>query len=246
VLTRLRIRRLRQERGFTLIELMVSATVGIVIVGVAFGLLDSVVKTFGSSGQRVDVSQRGRLAIDTLTARLRSQVCGGDPTGGYVTAIVSGTKDKVVFYSDAGDGLGTVLRGLEYVGGDIREYRYPFSKPANLSAQPTQTRHVVSNVAANNSGGLFKYYAFNPAAADQSVSPAADLYLPLTAPLSATDLQKVVRITVGFTAYPENGAATDKVAADFTGDFLSRTAASPYEFRTPPLPDASALEPRCR
>ena len=34
----------------------------------------------------------------------------------------------------------------------------------------------------------------------------------------------VIFVTVAFTAYPERSNASDKMAADFTGDFLSRTA----------------------
>jgi prepilin-type N-terminal cleavage/methylation domain-containing protein len=242
-------RRLGQERGFTLIELLAAMSVGAVIIGVAFGLLDSVVRTFGSSGQRVDVAQRGRLAIDTLTAQLRSQVCAGDPVNGFVTSIVSGTKDKVVFYSNIGDGRGTILRGLEYANGAITEYEYPYSKPAVIGV-PTRTRQIVSNVVGTNptpnGNGLFRYFSYDPAAANLATSPAPDPYRPLAATLGAADLQQVVRITVRYTAYPENGSPSDKTAADFSGDFVSRTAASPYEFRTPPLPEATALEPRCK
>jgi prepilin-type N-terminal cleavage/methylation domain-containing protein len=239
--------RLRDQRGFTLIELMVAATVGIMIVGVAFGLLDSVVRTFGSAGNRVDVSQRGRLAVDQLTARLRSQVCGGgptnaDPNAAYTPAIVLATDNKVAFWSNVGDGQGRRLRALQYANGSITEYTYAGSDP---NAAPATTRQIVSTVAATNGTGLFKYFAYNPAAADQAASPAPALYLALTTPLAAADLQRVVRTTIAYTAYPENGTPTDKLAADFSGDFLSRTAASPYEFRTPPLPSAGNLESRC-
>jgi hypothetical protein len=242
VLARIR-RRLGQERGFTLTELLVAASVGIVIVGVAFGLLDSVVRTFGTSGQRVDVSQRGRLAVDQLTSRLRSQVCGGDPDNGFTPAIVQATPTKVAFWSDTGDGTRR-LRGLEYVNGVINEYTYPSSNP---NATPATTRQLTTSVAPSNTGTnvFFRYFAYNPAAANTATVPTPALYLPLTTPLSAADLRRVVRITIAYKTYPEGGQATDRLAAEFTGDFVSRTAASPYEFRAPPLPAASALESRC-
>jgi prepilin-type N-terminal cleavage/methylation domain-containing protein len=236
-------RRLAQERGFTLIELLVASTVGVVIVGVAFGLLDATVRTFGTSGQRVDVSQRGRLAVDQLSGRLRSQVCGGDETNGYTASIVLATGTKVAFWSNVGNGEGRKLRGLEYVNGVIKEYEYPGSDP---SATPTRTREIATSVAPNNTGGsFFQYFAYNPAAANTATDPAPSVYLPLTAPLVAADYQKVVRITFAYKSYPENGSPTDKLAQDYNGDFVTRTAASPYEFKTPPLPTPGNLEPRC-
>jgi prepilin-type N-terminal cleavage/methylation domain-containing protein len=238
-------RRLAQQRGFTLIEVMVAASVGVVIVGVAFGLLDSVVRTFSTSGQRVDVSQRGRLAVDQLTARLRSQVCGAgptqaDPEADYTPAIVQATDNKVVFWSDIGDAGGRRLRGIEYANGAINDIVYPGADPA---ATPLSSRPLVTSVAPDNGPGLFRYFAYNPAAWNSTASPAPQLYLPLTAPLVPADYKRVVRITVAYTAYPEGSSASDKLAAAFTGDFVSRTATSPYEYRA--LPAVGNVEPRC-
>jgi prepilin-type N-terminal cleavage/methylation domain-containing protein len=237
--------RLRQERGFTLVELLVAAAVGVVIITVAFGLLDSVVRAFGSSGERVDVSQRGRTAMDRITAKLRSQVCGGDPVAGYTPAIVSGTANQVVFWSDIGNGQAKRLRGVQYSNNQINELNYP-----GTGTDPSQTptpNVVVTSVTPNNppGSGLFHYYAYNPQAADQTITPAPALFTELPTPLASADLARVVRITVGFTAYPKGSGPTDKLAANFSGDFLSRTASSPYEFSAPPT-DPSVVQPRCK
>ena len=250
-------RRLGQERGFTLIELLVSMTVGVMIVGVAFGMLDAVVRTFGSSGERVDVSQRGRQAVDQVTKKLRSQVCGGVAPD-YTPSFTAANKNRVVFWSDVGDkqpdGVtprGKRVRGLEFdpATGKLYELEFP-GTGQDPNATPTK-RELAVNVAANNGSGaakgLFRFYAYNAAAANQAANPAPPLYLELTgAPdLAAADLQRIVRITVAFTAYPQNGSPTDSVAADFNGDFLSRTAASPYEFADVPT-DPTVVEPRCK
>jgi prepilin-type N-terminal cleavage/methylation domain-containing protein len=250
-------RRMGQERGFTLIELMVSMTVGVVIVGVAFGLLDAVVRTFGSSGDRVDVSQRGRQAMDQVTQKLRSQVCGGDPAAGYTPSFTAATKDRVVFWSDIGDkqadGItpkGKRLRGLEFANGTLYELEFP-GTGQDPAATPTK-RELATDVAQNNTNsagakGLFRFYAYNVQAANQAITPAPPLYVELTGSpnLATTDLQRIVRVTANFTTAPRGGSATDKVAADFTGDFLSRTASSPYEFDEVPT-DPTVVEPRCK
>ena len=250
-------RRLGQERGFTLIELMVSAVVCVVIVGVAFGLLDATVRTFGSSGDRVDVSQRGRQAMDAITQKLRSQVCGGT-TPDFTPSFTSASKDRVVFWSDVGDkqadGItpkGKRVRGLELdaTTNTIHELEFP-GTGQDPNATPTK-RNLVTDVAGNNGSGsakgLFRFYAYNPAAANPNITPAPPLYLELTGSpnLTTADLQRIVRVTVSFTAFPHKGAATDSVAADFNGDFLSRTAASPYEFDEVPT-DPTVVEPRCK
>ena len=244
VLTRLR-KRLRDERGLTLIELMTGAAIGIVIIGVAFGLLEGVLRTFGTSEERVDVSQRGRLAVDQMTARLRSQVCGAGPTvaspdTAFTPAIVQGSENKVAFWSNTGDGTGRRLRSIEYVNGVVSENVYPGSDP---NGSPSSTRQLVSSVVANNSGRMFRYFAYNPDAWNRSLNPRPALYLELPAPLSAANHQRVVRITYAYTAHPENGSASDPSAADFTGEFVSRTASSPYEYGEPP--QATNVEPRC-
>jgi prepilin-type N-terminal cleavage/methylation domain-containing protein len=255
LLARIR-RRMGQERGFTLIELMVSMTVGVVIVGVAFGLLDAVVRTFSASGNRVDVSQRGRQAMDQVTQKLRSQVCGGTAPD-YTPSFVSATKDKVVFWSDVGDkqadGItpkGKRLRGLEYSSGTLYELEFP-GTGQDPAATPTR-RELTTEVAQNNSNGagtvgLFRYFAYNVQAANQAAVPAPSLYIELTGSpnLTTPDLQRIVRVTVNFQKFPRGGSAGDKVAADFTGDFLSRTAASPYEFDEVPT-DPTVVEPRCK
>ena len=68
-------RRASDERGFTIIELMVAMSVGMVVLLAAFMLLD---RSFTASGQiadRQEALQRGRQAMELITRQLRSQVC---------------------------------------------------------------------------------------------------------------------------------------------------------------------------
>ena len=93
---------------------------------------------------------------------------------------------------------------------------------------------------------MFRYCAYNPAAAEPERQPgAAALPRAVAAAWRPPTCSRVVRITIGFTAYPENSNSNDKLAANFNGDFLSRSAASPYEFSEPPT-DPAVVEPRCR
>ena len=96
-------RRLRDESGMTLMEVLVASTVGMVVLLAMFAMLDSTVRMNTGVMSRTDSMQRGRVAMDVLTQELRSQVCLVDLT----PAIVPGSdNNSVSFYSDFSEGDG--------------------------------------------------------------------------------------------------------------------------------------------
>jgi len=91
------IARLRQEEGFTLMEVLMATLVGFVVLAATMGLLESTVKLNTGVMGKTDAMQRGRLAMDKITQQLRSQVCldldnPAIPLGA--------TNDSVTFYAD--------------------------------------------------------------------------------------------------------------------------------------------------
>jgi len=69
------IARLRQEEGFTVMEVLIATLVGFVVLAAAMGLLESTVRLNTGVMGKTDAMQRGRLAMDKITQQLRSQVC---------------------------------------------------------------------------------------------------------------------------------------------------------------------------
>jgi prepilin-type N-terminal cleavage/methylation domain-containing protein len=65
------------ERGFTLVEMLVAMSIGVVILLAAFTLLDRSFTTSAQIADRQEGLQRGRQAMELITRQLRSQVCGG-------------------------------------------------------------------------------------------------------------------------------------------------------------------------
>ena len=63
-------------------------------------ILDISVKQSTAVAGRVNATQRARIAMDTITRQLRSQVCYNATT----PAIVSATDDAVKFHADLSDG----------------------------------------------------------------------------------------------------------------------------------------------
>ncbi len=190
-------RRLRAQGGFTLPELLVAMTIGLMTVLAVYAVLDTTMKQSSRIAGRVNATQRGRIAMDTITRQLRSQVC----YSATVPALVSGTDDVVKFHADLSDGSTAIMqREIAYdnTARTITERVWP-GQGSPLSF-PTRTvnRLLVDQVARrvpSDPTPIFRYYAYSTAD-----PPRPDVLL--TTPLSATDLARVARIEVGFVALP--------------------------------------------
>lgn len=189
--------RLGDERGLTLVELLISLVVGTMIMLAAYGLLDSTWSGTRRINDRVEATQRGRLAMAEIVRQLRSQVCvqpGSAP-------IVDGRGDSVTFYSFTGTGPYSPERHTiqfdpqtrsivdhVYVGqGTPPEMTYP--------AAPTRRRILLTDVVRAGEAPIFSYYAWTSSG---SVVPSVQL----ATPLSAADAARTVRVVVQFRALP--------------------------------------------
>jgi prepilin-type N-terminal cleavage/methylation domain-containing protein len=95
----------RGERGFTLVELLVTITIGTVVMLATFNMLDSSVALTGKTQSRVDATTRGRLAMDVITQQLHSQVCPDSTTPAMVGGGTSPSDQyKVNFWTFMGTG----------------------------------------------------------------------------------------------------------------------------------------------
>ena len=66
---------IRRDQGFTLVELMIGMGIGLIVIAGGMTILDSTLRISRTTQGRVDTAQRGRIAMETLTRTLRSQVC---------------------------------------------------------------------------------------------------------------------------------------------------------------------------
>ncbi len=62
---------MRNESGFTLVELLIALVLSIVIVGAVYATFNSQQKSFAVTNQRVDMQQQGRAAMNLLMRDLR-------------------------------------------------------------------------------------------------------------------------------------------------------------------------------
>lgn len=100
-LARTLIDRLACERGFTVMEVAVSATIGMVVMLGGQKLLSSSSRAAAEVADRADASHRAREGMEAITARLRSQVCLNDDG----PAIVRSSPTSMDFFSIHGSRL---------------------------------------------------------------------------------------------------------------------------------------------
>ena len=105
--------RLRDERGLTLIEALVTIVIGIVVLGAGVGALVSFLGQSASAERRTDAQDSARLAIDQLAIQLRSAMSGG---GAGEQPIEDVSDYSIVFLAPArSPNLATNPLGLQHV-----------------------------------------------------------------------------------------------------------------------------------
>jgi prepilin-type N-terminal cleavage/methylation domain-containing protein len=209
------------QEGYTLVELLVAMTVGLIVVFGAFTLISSAGPLAATTRGRVDATQRGRSALDQMLVQLRSQTCLDSAR----VPVTLAKEDEVLFYSNFGDE--TTLpqqRRLRFANGEVIEemWQASGSPPAwDWPTTPTRTRSVATGLAQQGGTAFFRFYAFTTTA---PVEPTRELVPPTTG-LSAADLADVVRVDVTFASRSSGDGARAK-DVPFEGSALVRTASA--------------------
>jgi prepilin-type N-terminal cleavage/methylation domain-containing protein len=214
--------RARDERGFTLVELLVSTTVGVGLLLAAFTLSSAFSHAQTRVSDRSESIARGRTAMEQIVQQLRSQVCLGP---GY-PSITYGDNSRVVFYADlANRTFVPQRRDLQLSGGALTQLDYDGratggQPPFSFSSTPSRRRVILDRIQLQRADGvdvpLFRYYMFD---GRDPIRPSR----LLATPLSAEDAQRVVQVTVSFAALPSRGGS-GTTAEPFTADVYVRTA----------------------
>jgi len=211
--------RLRSEEGFTVMEMVAAATVGFIVLAATMGLLESSVRLNTGVMAKTDAMQRGRLAMDSMTQQLRSQVCLDGTTFDDtvpVSAVLAGsTASSVTFYSDfTGTAENPVKRTLSYdpATGAIAVRTYATNvkppKPDDYPGAPTSSNLVLENVVLQKKDGadvpFLRYYGYKVVGGRQRAEQE------LTPPLDQAEADRVARIDIAFLALPTGSKERDK------------------------------------
>jgi prepilin-type N-terminal cleavage/methylation domain-containing protein len=212
------------ERGFTLVELLVSMTLGLLVLGSTMLLMDRAFRHNSEVTQHTEAQQRSRIAMEEVIRRLRSQAC----YDGVTPPLATGTDSSTSFYAEYGDGttpLELVTLTYDPTAGTLTEQRITGTGTPPVFTAAPDTSLVLSNMTQEGTTPIFKYYAYptvNPTAADQL----------LTTPLSAADRLKVARIEVTMQAWP-NGVTAHRANSAVVHDEIHVRLADPNKSGTP-------------
>jgi prepilin-type N-terminal cleavage/methylation domain-containing protein len=233
----------RDERGFSLIELLAAMAIGsIVLTGLMLVFINGL-KAATQVNDRVESSQRGRIAMDRVVTLLDSQVCTvvrtlnpaagtnpafytDDTTAPIVPTVSTGT--SVRFYADltgASDTPDLYQVTYDATAKTLTEYRYKGSGTIpnrTYPATPSTSNVLLTDAAqARDSAGnplpVFQYFAFQPNGTVDTTQPLATV--------DTTTAKTVIRVGVEFQATPNRTRqATDRRRSILTGEASLSTA----------------------
>ena len=210
---------MKDERGFSLVELLVGAAAGMIVLIALFALLNLSVKNSAQVTQRVDATQRAKPAIQQLMTELHS-AC----TGPGIAPVLAGS-DQTVLQFQAASGASVSPTPQKHVvaleDGSLSQTMYPATGGSNptwtYSGTPTSDRILIAGVSAPEpgDGALFSYYGSNAGVIETT---------PLPTPLSAADAARAVQVKVGVQVAPTTQPVDDPNAS------VSLTDAAVFRF----------------
>lgn len=202
---------MRDERGFTLIELMVTAALSLVVLGGIMTVVQASTHSQDRIAKRVAANQRGRPAMTKLIDRLHSACV----SPGLAPVRQGSDDNSLIVLSKSGDAVSPVpdryLISLE--DGTLTEYAYPATggEPPDwtFSETPSATYQIADRISAANINSpaadvpLFRYFAYEGG----QVAPD-----PLPTPLSEEDAARTVQVDIAFSIAPSSSSSTDTEA----------------------------------
>jgi prepilin-type N-terminal cleavage/methylation domain-containing protein len=231
-----RLRDLRQEHGFSLIELLVAIATGTVVMMALFTILDVTLHQTSTTFSRVDATQRARTTLEGVMSQLHS-ACFAQ---GVAPIQPGSTSTSLIFESATGNGVS--LTPTEYeidynaAAHTLTETSFAATGSNGTSwtfsstPQPNTPKTLLTNVRS----AAFTYYAYqqvsytdaagnpymmlldgtNAVPGTNTIPPAS----PQATPLSANTAMNTVEVAVTFTVGPEtsSGLNSTSTAEDAT------------------------------
>jgi hypothetical protein len=188
---------IRDERGTTLIELMVALAAGMVVM---FAMTMVIVVTLHSSARvsaRVDATQRARIVTSRIMEQLHSACILPEITP--VQEKSTGTSLRFIHQTGAAVSPLPILSVITLSSGTLSEsdYKSTTGPLPSWSFEPTSfaTRTLLTKVAPiSPSSSIFSYYTYTSGTLSQVTPPAAGF--------DSTTAAQVVQVRVGLTATP--------------------------------------------
>ena len=251
--------RLADERGFTLVELLVTMVAGVVVLLALGTIMDVTLKETTRSYTLVDATNRARPVFEQVENELHS-ACFADEE----TPIQAGANaNALIFLSAYGDGATPteVWHEIDYSPSPtstLVDHTYQVVYSVDSNGNPVWSRGtaigtqtLLTNVAASGTTPVFQYFAYQTAPGTDAAGNQYEIlpdgtspipgtstteYNPLDpgASLSATDAQSAAEVLITLTVGPSGGGgSSENTNLKNTGDTVSDSIV----FRFTPAPD---------
>jgi prepilin-type N-terminal cleavage/methylation domain-containing protein len=214
----------RDEHGFTLIEMLVSMLVATVITGAAFSFLIFTTEDVAHVTARVGVDQSGRVALQQMISELSSGciapnaqpiVSGSSAStlifeseGGEQAAFPTVEKHEIIFTKGTSTTEGTLIEKA-YVSTGTKEVAGKTTH--EYSSTPTTKKLLLKGISQTKYGSeeatpIFRYYRYyhegdSPPAGDATVPYGEVDSTPVANP--STEAANITKVTIAFTLAPE-------------------------------------------
>jgi hypothetical protein len=228
-MSRLR-RRLADERGTTLAELMVGLATGTVVM---LGLTALVVVTLHTTTKvsaRVDATQRARTVLTRLVDQLHSACIA--PKAAPMRKESTGTELRFVHAAGSAVSPVPTLSVIALSGTTLTQTDYSW-KEGNapfwvFNTTPVSTTQLMTKVAPIGSKPVFSYYAYGSGALSET---------PLPTPLSELDASRTIQVGVAFkVGTAKKGFDEEITPARLQDSATFRLTASSYNKEAASLP----------
>ena len=196
---------MRDERGTTMIELLVSISATLIVMMGVVTLTTTVLHHQDRINRRVDANSRGRPVMTRMVQELHSACV----TSHIVPVRTGSTGTSITFLSKSGSAVGPTpdLHTISMSGSTLRESVFPATGGTaptwTFSGAPSSNRELLTNVAAPG-GVIFRYYDFVNGGLNTT---------PLPTPLSDTNAARVSYVTIAFTISPRAGVSSQDLGS---------------------------------
>lgn len=226
---RLRTKLLRQEHGYTLMELLVSMVIGVVVTGAAFAMLQFTSQDVTLTAERARLDQSGRVALENVMLQLHSACVALN-----VHPVEAGSNENELKFVSERSPLNEAYKEPTASFTKVRVHKLIFTeaqgtlvekswtvtppnyKP-NESETPT-TRLLLRGVSRTIQGGvktpIFQYYRYyrtgDTIPSGEASLPYGELNpeaIPASKLASEVEAERVAKVAVSFTLAPEGKEA---------------------------------------
>jgi prepilin-type N-terminal cleavage/methylation domain-containing protein len=232
--------RLSDERGYTLIELLMATAAGLVVSAAALVIIISALQFSQNDGERTDANQQGSAAMERIVQALNSSCVEGTGispivgTVGTSSALGSvgapaSSNNSITFFSSLTDSPtiypSEVVIYLSSTNGPLMMSTYAYNtSTGTYPATPTSTFTLLPYAAPpgttpsqSSSTPIFTYYGYNTSSYTMSSTPFS-----ASPTLGATSAADTSEVAISLQAQPTDGTDPANGSVDLSDAVVLR------------------------